>query len=282
MATIGLILKILFFATLAFAFLQSFITHFVLLYEMRLSALEHKTPLSLKPWIFIKSLGVETFCYFCRFWLMPFLKLSFKPQVDSQTPILLVHGYRQNQMDWLWFRYQLKNQDVGPVYSLNLYPATVSITELAQLVKNKVQDIQEETGQSKIILIGHSMGGLVSSYYAEFLAEPGQVLSIITLGSPFQGTKLAALGCGQNVREMAPHSSFLKEITERIQRSTIQYRYVASKIDNLIVPWQSALPIIQTNENDQLILEDHGHLKLLISPTVVDQVVKWLKRSSIF
>jgi triacylglycerol lipase len=139
---------------------------------------------------------------------MPFFKFPFKPKLDAQTPILLVHGYRQNQMDWLWFRYQLRNQDLGPVYSLNLHPATVSIAKLAQLVKNKVQDIQAETGQSQIILIGHSMGGLVSSYYAEFLANPGQILSIITLGSPFQGTKLAALGCGQNVLEMAPNSSF--------------------------------------------------------------------------
>ena len=274
---IGFVFKILFFATLVFAFLQSFITHFVLLYEIRLAALENKSSISLKPWVFIKNMAVETFCYFCRLWLMPFLKLNFKTQQDSQTPILLIHGYRQNQMDWIWFRYQLKNQDLGPIYSINLHPATASIAQLAHLVKNKVQAIQQETGQSKIILIGHSMGGLVSSYYAEFLAEPSQVLSVITLGSPFQGTKLAALGCGQNVLEMAPHSKFLKEITERLQHSTVEYRHVASKIDNLIVPWQSALPPTPPKENDQLILDDHGHLQLLISPTVLDQVVKWLK-----
>ncbi len=278
MDTLGFIFKVLFFATLGFAFLQSFITHFVLLYELRLKALEHKNTLSIKPWLFIKSLAIETFCYFCRLWLMPFLKMAFKPQLDSQTPILLVHGYRQNQMDWLWFRYQLKNQDVGSIYSINLSPATASIADLAQLIKNKVQDIKEETGQSQIILIGHSMGGLVSSYYAEFLAPPGQVSSIITLGSPFQGTKLAALGTGKNVLEMAPHSTFLKEITNRIQYSTIPYRYVASKIDNLIVPWESALAINQIPEDDQLILDDHGHLQLLISPTVLEQVVKWIKQ----
>ena len=109
------------------------------------------------------------------------------------------------------------------------------------------------------------------------MASPDQVLSIITIGSPFQGTKLAALGCGKNVQEMAPHSTFLKEITHRIQHSTIPYYYVASKMDNLIVPWQSALPLSPTDEDDQLILEDHGHLKLLISPIVLHQVVKWIK-----
>jgi hypothetical protein len=49
-------------------------------------------------------------------------------------------------------------------------------------------------------------------------------------------------------------------------------------MDNLIVPWQSALPITGAGEDDQLVLEDYGHLKLLISPIVLDQVVKWLKR----
>src|SRR5260221_11174004 len=107
---------------------------------------------------------------------MHFLGVSYKPPLDSKTPILLVHGYRQNQMDWIWFRAQLKNQQVGPVYSINLSPPTASIADLAQLIQKKVKSIQEETQQSQIILIGHSMGGLVSSYYAEFLASPGKVL----------------------------------------------------------------------------------------------------------
>jgi len=284
MEILGLFFKILFCLILGFAVLHALVTHFVLLYEMRLSALANHSTFTISPWVFIKSLCTEIFCNFIRIWLIPFLGFPYKTELDdlsltqSKTPILLVHGYGQNQMDWIWFRYQLKHKQVGPIYSINLTPPFASISDLAELVKQRVTSIQQETQQSHIILIGHSMGGLVSCYYAEFLAKPGDVLTIITLGSPFQGTKLAALGYGKNVKEMAPHSPFLKEITQRIQHSSIQYHHVASKMDNIIVPWESALPLSNTANDDQLILDDHGHLQLLISPKVIAQVVKWIQQ----
>lgn len=278
METIWLCCKILFWLILGFSILHALVTHFVLLYEMRLQSLATHSTLSISPWILIKSIATEIVCSFLRICLAPFCKWPDKNgllDAYPKTPILLVHGYGQTKMDWLWFQYQLKRKNVGPVYTINLCPPFASIVDLAQLLKTTVQKIQQETHQSNIILIGHSMGGLVSSYYAEFLSEPGEVTAVITLGSPFQGTKLAALGYGKNAVEMAPHSPLLKEIAQRMQNSKIRYYYVASKIDNLIVPWQAA--IASSNTHCQpLILDDHGHLKLLISPKVLSQVVEWI------
>jgi len=205
--------------------------------------------------------------------------------MNCTTPILLVHGYAQNQADWIWLKHKLKQKGIGPVYSLNLCPPFASMIQLAELVKNKVEEISQETKHPNIILIGHSMGGLISSYYSEFLASPGEVSAIITLGTPFQGTKLAALGFGQNVTEMIPNSQFLRELTKKIKVSSIQYHYIASKVDNLIVPWESAIPSYADgsdgSKENTFIVENRGHLSLLISSRVINQIIQWLKEIKI-
>jgi len=57
----------------------------------------------------------------------------------------------------------------------------------AGLLKQKIQDVKNETKISKVDLVAHSMGGLVARYYIE---EPGyqdDVDQLITLGTPHKG-----------------------------------------------------------------------------------------------
>lgn len=268
-----------------YSLLHSLITHFIVWFEFRLKFLEGSPQEPIPIVILFKSFLIESFCTFVRFFLYPFVLFTSKlnPKIYMKnTPVLLVHGYMQNKAEWVWFKQQLeKNHDIGPIYSVNLSANLSSIAKLAENLKKAIQDIQQETQQNTIILIGHSMGGLVCSYYSEYLANPGEVSKIITLGTPFQGTRLAALGRGENVKEMSPHSFFLGQLRHRIQQSSTAYHYIASRIDNLIVPWHSAFPTEDHSAYDnKLILDDHGHLRLLISPQVIQQVAKWIQKSS--
>ncbi len=272
-------LKVFLIFLIIISLLHGLITHFILWFEMRLKSFQGEVS-GIPLLAIIKSFFIEWFCNFSRFFLSAFQFLSQKSSASSHNegiPILLVHGYLQNQTDWLWFKYRLQShRTIGPIYSFNLRAPFDSIAKYAEKLKDEIADIKAETKQDNIILIGHSMGGLVCSYYSEFIAKPGEVAKVITLGSPFQGTRLAALGYGENVKEMSPHSSFLKDLTHRIQYSSIAYHYVASQIDNMIVPWQAAIPAHNRHSANQLILEDHGHLRLLISPQVVRQVADWV------
>lgn len=85
---------------------------------------------------------------------------------------------------------------MGPIYTIDLGSPFLSIEEYAEKVKEKAKQIAHETGHTKLALIGHSMGGLVSAYYAIHLAPEGSIRSVITLGSPMQGTKVAFFGVG--------------------------------------------------------------------------------------
>lgn len=285
LAILWSIVKTLLIFLVIVSLLHGLVTHFILWFELRLKSFQGELKGEIPLFTILKSFIIECFCNFSRFFLSAFQLISSKSKarINSEgIPILLVHGYLQNQTDWLWFKHRLQSiAHIGPIYSLNLHAPFDSIAKYAEKLKDKIADIKVETKQDKIILIGHSMGGLACSYYSEFIAKPGEVEKVITLGSPFQGTRLAALGYGENVKEMSPNSSFLQDLTHRIQQSSIDYHYVASQIDNIIVPWQAAIPAHAAHESPgpkskKLILEDHGHLRLLISPEVVSQVADWV------
>ncbi len=121
------------------------------------------------------------------------------------------------------------------------------------------------------------MGGLVASAMAEYLLDPKRIAKIITLGTPFEGTDLAALGVGNNAEDLLRDSPFLKELTERLASTTIPYYCVASRFDQVIIPWTSALHPNNLPQNQVLVVEDQGHFGLLFSNTVFEQLCQWLR-----
>src|SRR5690606_32817974 len=126
------------------------------------------------------------------------------------------------------------------------------------------------------ILIGHSMGGVVSSLYATKLAPEGSVTDVFTLGSPLNGAPMANLaGMGPNGREMRPGSPLLAEIREGIERKkgSIRFYHVGSDADTL-VPADSAL----AGSGLKFRITDLGHTHLLTSKKVSDWVSDQLQK----
>jgi triacylglycerol lipase len=273
------------------SFLYNFLTHFILWREIILLTLASNHPqvniVMPYPWFnLIKSFFIEFSCTLLNILLYPIRFISKEQKQigslysPSALPVLFVHGYLHNQMAWFWFNRHLRNKpEIGALYAINLFPPFAPISELAKQLKDKINDIHIETGSSQVILIGHSMGGIVCSYFCEYLAKFREVAMVITLGSPFKGTRIAAFGFGKNAKEMCLDSPFLTALAARIKLSKIPYYSIASKVDNIIVPWQSALLSNKAATKTQLVLEDHGHLQLLISPLVMGQVASWISTS---
>lgn len=208
--------------------------------------------------------------------LLRFIPTKEKPQ-GKDRPILLVHGYMNHSSVWVLFKKQMESLGFGPIYTINLGHPFRSIRAYADKVKLKVEEIAKETGRRDIVLIGHSMGGLVSSFYAGTLAPSNTVTDVITIGSPLNGTPVAHIGIGPNAREMQPNSALLKEMREAIAlRKDIRFFHMATKSDQLVIPGASAV----IPENQSFIFEDLGHASLLYSRRSSDQIAEWLKSSA--
>lgn len=192
-----------------------------------------------------------------------------------KRPILLVHGFFHNQTGWSYIRRRLTEAGLGPVYSLNLGGPFEKLETFAERVARKAARIEAETGIKELVMIGHSMGGLVSAYYAEHLAPEGKVTDVIALGSPLQGTKLGAMGHGVNSIQMTTGSNFTRALAARIAASqSTRYYQIASELDNMILPARAAF--VGENGERQRMLDDHGHVMLIFSRRVADQIAAWL------
>lgn len=200
---------------------------------------------------------------------------------NSQQPILLIHGLYHSSSAWIKFLDQFKIADTGPVFTLNLGDPFGSISHHAKTVKNKIAEIQSITGRKEIMLVGHSMGGLVAAKFALDLAtEDTFVTNIVTIGSPLKGTKVANyLGWGQSVKEMRHDSHYIKDLNQKIlQQTNIHFFHIASETD-LLIPLRSAL-FSENVRAQHLILSNSSHLSLLFEKKVIHAVIDYYKKSN--
>lgn len=199
------------------------------------------------------------------------------PSPKLKTPILLIHGYLHNHSGWVFAKYQLSKANLGPIYTINLDSLTHDIPHFARQVQQKALEIEEETGIHSLILIGHSMGGLVSAYYNENLAPKGKITNLVTIGSPLSGTQIASYGLGRCAKQMQYQSRFLKTLSTQISHNdSTRYFHVLGKNDAVISPWHSAHGPQPTNPS--LVLEGYGHISLLFSQRVCSQIVQWISQ----
>ncbi len=274
---IGFLVKTLCYTAILFAFLHTAIGYLLKWVEERPTH-EDQGPCLQR----LKNAGLE-FLY-CLLQMLSY-PLAFIPRnpptflrEGKGIPVLFIHGYLSHRLMWSWLIHHLRKQpDIGPLYTLNLWPPLSSIRNAAQSLEQKVYQIRNETGATQVILVGHSIGGLVASTLAESILEPKSIAKIITLGTPFEGTDLAALGIGNNAVDLLRDSAFLKELSERLASTTTPYYCIASRFDQVVIPWTSALHPNGLPEKQMLIVEDQGHFGLLFSKTVLEQLYQWLR-----
>jgi len=115
-----------------------------------------------------------------------FTKVSTATQPDA-TPVILVHGMTISNIEWQLILDKLSPQ-FKEKHDLYLYQYNWqdSILINGRILKAFV----DSAGIEQPIVIGHSMGGLVSRAY---VASGGTISKLITLGTPNNGTQLSNL-----------------------------------------------------------------------------------------
>ena len=120
-----------------------------------------------------------------------------------------------------------------------------------------VTEIQNRFRVRKLIVIGHSMGGLVTrsfvkKYLERYPERLDNLLLVMTINSPMGGMPSASLGLDaplmiQCWRDLAPDSELLRELHSWNWPKSIPYHLVFSyksrSGDDGVVPLQSQIPL---------------------------------------
>lgn len=188
----------------------------------------------------------------------------------ERDPVVFVHGYNGGSSNWNDMIADFK-ADGYTTAQLNAwdYDHTQSNKVIAEQLATYVDGVLARTGATKVDIIGHSMGGLNSRWFAKFIGGTAEIDDYVSLGSPHHGTDWA-YGCADiSCTEMRPGSAFLGELNAGDETpGTVKYGSWWSPCDEVIDPKES--PILSGATNVQT--DCLGHLALLTDNTVSQQV----------
>lgn len=210
-----------------------------------------------------------------EFWVLGWLqwRMAFEPLTrerhdygSGKHPVLLLHGVLCNRAVWAYMRRRLLGAGFGPVVAINLEPTLSSIDAQAVAALRALEDIRQRCNSTPVIVVTHSMGGLVARAALRTL-QPAQaaaaVAALITIGTPHHGSELARLLPGAAPKQMVPGSPWLAALNNAAP-GAVPVTSIYSDDDNLVAPRASQrLPVAQVRR-----LSGLGHFTTLISAGV--------------
>jgi pimeloyl-ACP methyl ester carboxylesterase len=226
--------------------------------------------LRIGPLAAVRCVFHEIFSYIAAYvFLQPFPRLVLPREqargTDGRAPVILVHGYLCNAGVWAWLARHLISRG-HTVHTVTLEPLFAQIEDYVSPLARKIDEVAGKN--ERIILVAHSMGGLVCRAYVR-RSGGARIARIVTLGTPHHGSALAPIGYGADAQDMRPMAEWLRGLAASDQGSPpAPITSIYSTHDNLVAPQDSS--VLEGAEN--VPLAGIGHLGLLFSARVAARV----------
>ncbi|MFG2354647.1 esterase/lipase family protein [Streptomyces sp. NPDC048521] len=189
--------------------------------------------------------------------------------VRPGPPVVLLHGFIDNRSVFLLLRRSLAQHGRQRVESLNYSPLTCDIRAAAELLGRHVEEICERTGSTRVDIVGHSLGGLIARYYVQCLGGDLRVRTLVTLGTPHSGTRVAPLANAHPiVRQMRPGSEVIEELARPAPGCRTRFVSFWSDLDSVMVPLETARLEHPDLDAQNVRVSGIGHLALPVHPAV--------------
>jgi pimeloyl-ACP methyl ester carboxylesterase len=247
----------------------------------------------LSPWQALVTYDAEIDASMRGFWFAtPFLAKRPAARPASGSPVrpvalLFIHGYFCNRAIWLSFMRDAAAR--GYVCEAVTLPRPFDRIEVGAGVIPMASDAllarthRDGRPASRVVLIGHSMGGLaIRSALQSGAVDRSRIAHVITLGTPHHGTRTAAFGTALNIVQMRPDSPWLRELAEAETRgdglSREQWTTIFSYHDDIVFPQRTG----RLEGARQIALSGIGHVSLAYHARVREIVFERLAEVDAF
>lgn len=192
---------------------------------------------------------------------------------DTPAPVIFVHGYTQNRVNFLGLARRLEQRSIGPLFGFN-YTWFSAVEQSAVRLDRFVRRVCAQTGAPAVDLVCHSMGGLVAleAIAQQVANEDLKVRRCVTIATPHAGVMWTGPILGAGGLSLRRGSEFLKarhEATLRVPTLSIY-----SDADNIVFPQQSS-QLAGRGGVDRMI-PGLGHLSILFDAQVATAVADFL------
>ena len=203
-------------------------------------------------------------------WLM-----ADPPPAPAAAPVLLLHGVLCNAGVWHAMKKYLAARGIGPIYALSYGPPLASIDLFADQTAEKIDAILAATGARQVVLVGHSMGGVVARAYLRRYGG-AKVRRLITIGTPHHGSVHAYMFPGVALSQLRPRNPWLSELGTADADAMPPIVSLWSWHDSMVAPQTSS--VLDRAEN--IALMGIAHNALLSDPQVQARVAKEITSAS--
>lgn len=195
-----------------------------------------------------------------------------------RPPVILVHGLYHNTSAWTLYRRWLQAAGFSNIYVLGYSSWNQTFPALITKLEELLTEVRKRFPEQPPVLIGHSLGGLIGRACAQSWEGPVKLAGVITLGTPHQGSKLAAFGLGKLARSLLYRGPLIEALEAGKGRPDIPCIALYSPIDNMVLPHHA----LQATESGWVHQETVpvSHVAMLYHRPTAMLVVEYLKSMS--
>jgi triacylglycerol esterase/lipase EstA (alpha/beta hydrolase family) len=221
-------------------------------------------------------------------------------QAGSRGPVIIVEGTGSGPpllaiLDYSAMAERLRADGYQPYVFRLPGRGLGDIAETSAGLVPFVDRVLAETGASKVDLIGHSQGGIVSRYYIKFLGGESKVDSLVSLGAPHYGSQIANLAMLHGVLECLGYefcqqvvtgSDFLRRLNgDDDTFGSVAYTNIETALDLIVLPYTNAFQrspgAVNVTIQNQCPLRVVEHLLLAVDGTTYSGIQDALARQPI-
>ncbi|NEK58074.1 alpha/beta fold hydrolase [Geodermatophilus sabuli] len=190
----------------------------------------------------------------------------------ARIPVVLVHGLIDNHSIFAVMRRSLRRRGFAHVCSWNYSPLLADVARGAEDLGRHLERICEQTGHDRVHVVGHSLGGLIARYHVQRQGGHRRVESLVTLGTPHQGSVLAHLLPTPLVRQLRPGSAVLRELAEPAPDVRTPVTAIYSDLDQVVLPTSAGRCDHPDLLARNVLVRGVGHMSLPFHRGVLDEV----------
>lgn len=188
---------------------------------------------------------------------------------SDRPPVILLHGLFQNRGCLFWLQFRLRSAGYLQTMSIST-PPWRDIETLTEILAKKVDELRIRLKVDKVVLVGHSMGGMIARNYIQNRGGAANVYGVVTLGSPHHGSKLAPFAISPMGKTLLPGCEFLVKFNSMPWPEQARAISIYTRYDNIVLPAESA----KMTGAQVVELDGMGHTSLLFHPRSLQAVIE--------
>ena len=185
--------------------------------------------------------------------------------INKKAPIILIPGI-SNKWGFLKHLGDKISAKGHPVYTVNKLEFNFfDIPTSAKIIR----EIIDKNKLEKVILVGHSKGGLIGKYFLVHENKDEKVKGLIAIATPFSGSKLANHLPGKAHKELAPESKIIAELNSHKEVNS-KIISIMPEFDNHV--WHEKGSFLDGAINITVPIK--GHHKIIFDKNVIERIIK--------